>query len=113
MRLLLVAMRLAFVPMALLAIFELANTNYVVKACAHGGYCDSYSDTKSALVCADTCADAEYNANQQLQADGFPGCNGADGTCAVEHYTITIACYFNGSQYCEELSQDYGCFFCV
>jgi hypothetical protein len=115
MRMVLLLIRCAFVPVALLTTLELSRTNYVVQACAHGGYCDRYANTRSALGCGATCNEAAYNANNDLVNQGFPGCLGSNGTCDVEHSYVSTDCYYDASsgQYCEELSQEYGCWFCV
>jgi len=112
---LVMALRCAFVPVALLATLTLTHTNYIVNACTHGGYCDSFENTRRALGCGATCADAQADASNQLANQGFPGCQGANGTCDVEHWYVSTDCYYDSGsgQYCEELSQDYGCWFCV
>jgi hypothetical protein len=115
MKYLMVIVRMAFVPIALLSVVQLAKTPYSLKACEHGAFCDSFAGTRDATGCGATCDDALSNAILNLNNEGFAACLGANGTCDVEHYTISDPCYFDdvSGQYCEQIEQDYGCFNCI
>lgn len=114
MRSVTLALRVLFVPMAFVAAYELTHTNYVLNACPHGLGCNRFEGTRNGFACASTCEDAHAGAMTNMTNAGFPSCAGSAGPCSVEHWYVTIPCYYDegSGQYCEEVQQDYGCFYC-
>lgn len=96
-----------FLIAAFVALPELTRVNYEVNACV----CNSFTGTRHGIACGDSCQQAHDAALADMFGSGFQACTYPTytGACDVRPVYVSVECYWDGAQYCEELSQEYGC----
>jgi hypothetical protein len=104
-------LKIGFIPVVATAAWVLLHQQ-PLKACPQGQYCDM-GNTASAIGHGADCDAARSDAINQINAFLFSGnaCGVGVSLCGTgpRYYD---SCNFDGTQYSEEVSQDYGCGAC-